>query len=214
MKEVYEFLARGGVIMIPIAIGSVIALTIFLERIWSLQVSRIIPKDLLDRVLQAARGEDIKSAREECLRSNTPLGHVLLAGLDASGSERNEAKVILEEVGRREVTRMERYIEAMGTTASLEPLLGLLGTVFGMIQVFQKVVVTSREGAVDPGQLANGIWQALITTAAGLSVAIPAYVGYRYLLSRSNRFAVEMEEGALMLVDLLHPRGKKDKTSE
>ena len=214
MKEVFEFLARGGIIMIPIALGSVIALTIFLERIWALQGSRIIPKDLLDRVLESARGGRIKEAREECLKSNTPLGHLLLAGLDAAKLKRNEVKGVLEEVGRREVTRMERYIEAMGTTASVEPLLGLLGTVVGMIQVFQKVVVTSREGAVDPGQLANGIWQALITTAAGLSVAIVAFVGYRYLLSRSNRFSIEMEEGALKLVDLLHPSEKTEEAGE
>ncbi len=210
MKEVFEFLARGGVIMIPIALGSVIALTIFLERIWSLQEGRIIPRDLLGRVLEAAGRGEVKVAREECLKSNTPLGRLLLAGLDARSLPRGEIKIVLEEVGKREVNRMERFIEAMGTTASVEPLLGLLGTVIGMIQVFQKVVVTSREGAVDPGQLANGIWQALITTAAGLSVAIVAFVGYRYLLARSNRFTIEMEEGVLKLVDTLCPMTKKE----
>ena len=210
MKEVFEFLARGGVIMIPIALGSVIALTIFLERIWSLQESRILPSSLLDRVLDLVRGGESKMAREECLKSNTPLGRLLLTGLDAKRMTRAEIKSVLEEAGRREVTRMERFIEAMGTTASVEPLLGLLGTVIGMIQVFQKVVVTSREGAVDPGLLANGIWQALITTAAGLSVAIVAFIGYRYLLARSNRYAIEMEEGALKLVDSLYPMNIED----
>ncbi len=206
MKLVFEFLARGGVIMIPIALGSVIALTIFLERIWSLQESRIIPRGLLDRVLEAIGRGEFKGAREECLRSNTPLGRLLLTGLNARGlSSRGEIKDVLEEAGKREVNRMERFIEAMGTTASVEPLLGLLGTVIGMIRVFQKVVDTSRAGAVDPGQLANGIWQALITTAAGLSVAIVAFVGYRYLLARSTRFAIEMEEGVLHLVDRLFP---------
>lgn len=205
MREVFEFLSRGGIIMIPIAIGSVIALTIFLERIWSLQESRIIPRDLVDKVISLVKSNQIKTAREECLKSNSPAGQLLLAGLDAAALSRAETKSILEEVGRRELSRMERYIEAMGTTASVEPLLGLLGTVVGMIQVFQKVVVTSREGAVDPGQLANGIWQALITTAAGLSVAIVAFIGYRYLLARSNRHAIDMEEGAQRLVDALHP---------
>jgi biopolymer transport protein ExbB len=205
MKEIFDFLARGGIIMIPIALGSVIALTIFLERIWSLQSSRIVPAGLLEKVLKAVGEKDIKTAREECLRSGTPVGRLLLAGLDNEKRPRRELKEVLEEVGRREVTRMERFIEAMGTTASVEPLMGLLGTVVGMIQVFQKVVVTSREGAVDPGQLANGIWQALITTAAGMSVAIVAFIGYRYLLSRSGRHAIDMEEGALMLVDMLKP---------
>jgi biopolymer transport protein ExbB len=138
------------------------------------------------------------------------MGRVLLGGLDAAGAGRDELKSLVEDVGKRELARMERFIEAMGTTASVEPLLGLLGTVTGMIQVFQKVVVTSRQGAVDPGQLANGIWQALITTAAGLSVAIVAFVGYRYLLSRTGRHALEMEEGALKLVDVLAPPQGRD----
>jgi biopolymer transport protein ExbB len=129
----------------------------------------------------------------------------LLAGLDAAGRGRDELRQVFEEVGRREVARMERFIEALGTTASLEPLLGLLGTVIGMIQVFQQVVVTAREGAVDPSQLANGIWQALITTAAGLSVAIPAYMGYRYLLGRTGRRALELEEAAAVLLEAACP---------
>jgi len=205
MGEIFEFLSRGGVIMIPIALGSVIALAIFLERIWSLQRNRIIPAGLVETVLGAVGRDDLKTAREECLKSNSPIGRVLLGGLDAARSEREELKGLVEDVGKRELARMERFIEAMGTTASVEPLLGLLGTVTGMIQVFQKVVVTSRQGAVDPGQLANGIWQALITTAAGLSVAIVAFVGYRYLLSRTARHALVMEEAALKLVDALAP---------
>ena len=205
MAEVWNFLERGGVIMIPIALGSVIALAIFLERIWSLQRGRVHPAGLVEAVLERVAAGEANAARDECLRSNTPMGRVLLAALEVRGASRDELKSTVEEVGRREVARMERFIEAMGTTASVEPLLGLLGTVIGMIRVFQKVVVTARQGAVDPGQLANGIWQALITTAAGLSVAIVAFVGYRYLLGRANRHALTMEEGALRLVDALAP---------
>jgi biopolymer transport protein ExbB len=208
MSEIFEFLARGGVVMIPIALGSVIALAIFLERIWSLQQGRVIPTGLVQQVLDAAGEGKLKEAREHCLRSNTPMSRVLLGGLDAHGQARDDLRGLLEDAGRRELARMERYIEAMGTVASVEPLLGLLGTVTGMIQVFQKVVVTSRQGAVDPGQLANGIWQALITTAAGLSVAIVAFVGYRYLLARANRHAQEMEEGAIRLLDTLAPASR------
>ncbi len=203
MKEIFEFLALGGVIMIPIALGSVIALTIFLERIWSLQESRILPDGVLEKTIDAVKKREFRLAREECLRSNTPLGRLLLAGLDAKGRPPAEIRSALEDVGRREVMRMERYVEAIGTAASIEPLLGLLGTVIGMIHVFQKVVITSREGAVDPGLLANGIWQALITTAAGMSVAIVAFLGYRYLLSRSNRHAAELEEAASRLAEAL-----------
>jgi biopolymer transport protein ExbB len=211
MKEVFEFLVRGGPVMIPIALGSVVALAIFLERMWSLQRGRIVPSGLVDAVLRLVEKGEIGPARDECLRSNSPMGRLMLAGIEARGASRDEMKGLFEEVGKQEMARMERFIEAMGTTASVEPLLGLLGTVTGMIQVFQKVVVTSRSGAVDPGQLANGIWQALITTAAGLSVAIVAFVGYRYLLSRTNRHALEMEEGALRLVDLMAPAGRDGK---
>ncbi|MBW2278889.1 MAG: MotA/TolQ/ExbB proton channel family protein [Deltaproteobacteria bacterium] len=207
MGEIFEFLSRGGVVMIPIALGSVVALAIFLERIWSLQRSRIIPQGLVETVIEAVSKDDLKTARDECLRSSSPMGRVLLCGLEAPSSGRDELKGLVEDVGKRELARMERFIEAMGTTASVEPLLGLLGTVTGMIQVFQKVVETSRQGAVDPGQLANGIWQALITTAAGLSVAIVAFVGYRYLLSRTSHHALRMEEAALQLVDTLAPPG-------
>ncbi len=209
MKQIFDFLSHGGVIMIPIALGSVIALTIFLERIWSLQESRILPAGVLDRVLDFVRKADLKAAREECLRSDTPLGRLLLSGLDAAGRPIQEIRMALEDMGKREVSRMERYIEAIGTTASIEPLLGLLGTVIGMIQVFQQVVRTSREGSIDPGLLANGIWQALITTAAGMSVAIVAFVGYRYLLSRSNRHTIELEEGAGRLIEVLRGSGEK-----
>lgn len=205
MGEVFDFLARGGPLMIPIGIGSVFALAIFLERMWALQESRISPSWLTSSVLEKVRAGDVKSARDTCLQSNTSLGRLLVAGIDARRRTRDDVKEVFEEHGRREVTRMERYIEALGTTASIEPLMGLLGTVTGMIQVFQKVVVTSREGAVDPGQLANGIWQALITTAAGLSVAIVAFIGYRYLLSRANRHAQRLEEGAANLLEVLHP---------
>ncbi len=222
MKVAFEYLAQGGVIMIPIALGSLIALTIFLERIWSLRTSNIVPKELFDRVMRSVKQKDFKSAREECLRSNTPLGNLLMAGLNARGSKRSEMKGALEEMGKRQVSRMERFIEALGTVASVEPLLGLLGTVIGMIEVFQETVSTSREGAVDPSQLANGIWQALITTAAGLSVAIVAFIGYRYLLSRSNNLTIEMEECANSLIDEIAPlqvseddkEGEKDKGSD
>ena len=207
MKEVFEYLSRGGVVMIPIALGSVVALAIFLERMWALQKSRIIPGGLVERVVKLVNDGDFGTARDECLRSNSPMGRVMLAGVEAKGADREAIKGLFEEVGKQEISRLERNIEAMGTTASIEPLLGLLGTVTGMIQVFQKVVVTSRSGAVDPGQLANGIWQALITTAAGLSVAIIAFMGYRYLLSRTVRHSLAMEEGALRLVGSLAPLG-------
>jgi biopolymer transport protein ExbB len=214
MKEAFDFLKIGGIVMIPIALGSVIALAIFLERMWSLQKSKIVPDGLVSAVLKYLQDGKMTKARDLCLSSNTPLGRVLVSAIDAKGASRTLMKEIIEERGRVEVGRLERFIEAMGTTASVEPLLGLLGTVTGMIGVFKKVVAASSSGAVDPGQLANGIWQALITTAAGLSVAIVAFVGYRYLSAKSERRAISMEEGAMAVVDLLAPVNDAEKKGE
>lgn len=205
MKEAFEFLKNGGVVMIPIALGSVVALAIFLERMWSLRKSQIIPQGLIASVLELVSKKEFTKARDLCLTSNSPAGRILQSGIDAREASRQEIKERFEETGRQEVMRMDRFIEAMGTTASVEPLLGLLGTVTGMIKVFKKVVGTASSGAVDPAQLASGIWQALITTAAGLSVAIIAFVGYRYLQSKSLRRSTEMEDGAMTLLDLLRP---------
>jgi len=214
MKEVYEFLKIGGVLMIPIAIGSVIALAIFIERLWALQQSKIAPATLMDKVIKFAEKKDFQKARDVCLAGNTPLGRILLAGLDARDQSRNEIKIRFEESGRQEISRMNRFIEAMGTTASVEPLLGLLGTVTGMIKVFQRVVGTSSSGAVDPAQLASGIWQALMTTAAGLSVAIVAFVGYRFLQAVSESRSIAMEAAAIELLDTIIPSSVADESNK
>jgi biopolymer transport protein ExbB len=161
-------------------------------------------------VIKSIGEKQYGKARDACLASNSPMGRILLVGIEARGTSRQQMKLLFEEKGRIEAARMEKFIEALGTTASLEPLLGLLGTVTGMITVFKRVVESSSAGAVDPALLANGIWQALITTAAGLSVAIPAYVAYRYLLSKNNRRGLEMEEAAGEMLDLLAPPEKVD----
>ena len=112
----------------------------------------------------------------------------------------------MEDMGRRQMQRLERYVGAVGALASVTPLMGLLGTVLGMIAVFQGVVEEAgAEGMVDPTALAGGIWEALVTTAAGLGVAIPLYLGYRYLLGRLDSLAVEMEEASSNLLDALAP---------
>ena len=198
--------------MIPIAIGSVAALAIFIERIWALQRTKVVPPGLVKKVLEVVEKKEFSKARDLCLASNSSMGRVLLSGIDARHCARGEIKEHFEETGRQEVARMNRFIEALGTTASIEPLLGLLGTVTGMITVFQQVVTTSSSGAVDPAQLASGIWQALITTAAGLSVAIPAFLGYRYLQGRSDDRANELEEGSLFLLSALVPKSCAEKT--
>lgn len=207
MGEIYEFLALGGPVMIPIALGSVVALAVFLERLWSLQRGAVLPPGLLERVEEALEKEQPKDALAACRERPSPFGRIIETAVEHRRESREEIKARLEDRGRFEVARLERYVEAVGTIAALEPLLGLLGTVTGMIKVFQEVVATSEHGAVDPGHLANGIWEALITTAAGLIVAIPTFVAYRYLQSRAQRLTLEMEDGALRIVDRLKDEG-------
>jgi biopolymer transport protein ExbB len=201
MWEVYEFLARGGPIMIPIALGSVTALAILFERLWSLRRGSVIPPTFIAGVRKlVARGEHEK-ALALCQKNPTPMARVVEACLRYRTLRRKDIKESIEDIGRQEVAQMSRLIEALGIIAAVSPLLGLLGTVTGMIQAFRQVVAASARGAIDPSRLANGIWEALITTAAGLSVAILAYLAYRYMMGRANRIAAMMERQALEILD-------------
>ena len=204
MEPLYEFLAKGGVLMIPILGCSVIALTLFLQRTWALQRTRILPRRLMALVLELLDDGKASEAETLCGTNSSAVAQLAVAGLRRRGRPRSVVREALEETGRREVSLLGRYVGGLGTIASISPLLGLLGTVAGMIRVFKQVVdEVAVHGHVNPGALANGIWEALITTAAGLSVAIPTYIAYRYLESRIDRIAVEMEEYALGLADHL-----------
>jgi len=200
MAEIYGFLAKGGIMMIPIALGSVIALAIFLERVWALRRPAIVPDGYLERVLDLVRKGQIGEALATCRgSSNVPVARIAARMLEDTDIDPEDAKSVAEEAGKKESSALYRFVEAVGTIAALEPLMGLLGTVLGMIKVFQQVVYSSGQGAVDPGRLANGIWMALITTAAGLVIAIPTFMAYRYLVSRAERLTMELEEGAVTL---------------
>jgi biopolymer transport protein ExbB len=201
MWEVYEFLARGGPIMVPIAVGSVTALAILLERLWSLRRVQVNPPAFWRQLQRLVERNNFDAARAFCESSNFPMARIVETCLRYRHLPRPEIKQALEDVGRREVGQMNRLIEAVGIIAAVSPLLGLLGTVTGMIQTFRQVVSASAQGAIDPSRLANGIWEALITTATGLSVAILAYLAYRFLAGRLNRLTEEMEAEALTLLD-------------
>ena len=214
MGEIYEFLALGGPVMIPIGIGSIVALAIFLERLWSLQRNAVLPPGLLDKVdLHLADGKP-DEALAVCKDRPSPLARVLQVAVEHRDEPRELIQQRLEDRGRHEGVRLERYFDAVGTIAQLEPLLGLLGTVTGMMSVFQEVVASSEHGAVDPGKLAAGIWEALITTAAGLIIGIPVLVAHRYLLSRSNRLVMEMEQGATRVLDRVKGIGEAPAKAE
>jgi len=208
MTEVWEFLARGGPLMIPIGLCSVLALTIFLERIWAVQRNRVLPPHFLSVLEPYIRERKWGDARRLADGSDSSIAHVLRGGLRRVGESRASVREGLEEAGRRAAERLSRYVGGLGAIASVSPLLGLLGTVTGMIEVFQRVDDTIRAtGDVQPGELASGIWEALMTTAAGLAVAIPTYIAAKYLEGRIDRYVAEMEERADVFADYMASDG-------
>lgn len=200
-----EFIIAGGWLMAPILLCSAIALGITLERFWTLRTSAVIPPDLGDQVRSWAVSRKLDDKHITALAENSPLGRILAAALRNRGRQREILKEAVEDTGRHVVHELERYLNALGTIAGITPLLGLLGTVIGMIKVFGAIMAY---GVGDANQLAGGISQALITTAAGLSVAIPAFFFHRYFQGRVARLVVEMEQQAVALVDTLDPSNR------
>ncbi len=195
-----EIVQSGGWLMVPILLSSVVAAAISVERLWTLQRSRITPKNLLAQVWGALKNEELDAQRLRDLRASSPLGQVLAAGVANARRGREVMKEAMEEVASQVSHDLERYLTSLGVIASISPLLGLLGTVVGMIKVFTALML---EGAGNANVLAGGISQALITTAAGLSVAIPAIMFHRFFLRRVDELVVAMEQEAVKLVEIL-----------
>ncbi len=194
--------------MLPIILSSVIAMAIVGERFWSLQRKKILPPELLPQVRKLYMENKMDEPTLRRLKTSSPLGYVLAAGLANSSHGRRVMKDCMEEAGRKVAHDLERFLNALGTIAAVGPLLGLLGTVFGMIEIFSSMM---KHGAGDPSSLAGGISVALITTAAGLTVAIPSLIFHRYFERLVDEFVVSMEEEALKLIDVLH--GDRDEAS-
>lgn len=195
-----ELIKAGGAVMVPILLLAVLALAIVIERFWSLRRKDVLPPGLGEEVREWARGRQLDPQHIDVLRRNSPLGEVLAAALDVRYRPRELIKERVEDVGRHVAHQMERFLNTLGTIASVSPLLGLLGTVFGMIQMFLKILVT---GVGDVNQLAGGIGQALISTAGGLCVAIPAVMFHRYFRGLIAGYVVEMEKQAIALLDTI-----------
>lgn len=196
-----EIIKSGGWLMLPIILCSIIAAGIIIERLWSLQNRKVIPEHLVAKVWHLLKNDELGEEAIRNLYNSSPLGRIMAVGLAYRERSRDLMKEMVEDTGRHVAHELERYLNTLGTIAAISPLLGLLGTVVGMIEVF--AVITTR-GVGDPGALAGGISQALITTAAGLAVAIPALIGYRYLRGRVNDLVVSMEQEAIKLVEALH----------
>ena len=198
-----ELVRAGGWPMIPLLLLSVIALAIIVERFWSLRRKAVLPPGLGEEVRAWAGRGRLDPAHIDSLRSNSPLGALLAAALDVRHRSREEIRERVEDVGRHLVHRMERFLNTLGTIAAAGPLLGLFGTVVGMIQMFLGIL---DHGVGDVNQLAGGIGKALVCTAAGMVVAVPALCFHRYFRGRIASYIVDMESEAFQLMDALDPR--------
>lgn len=194
----WELIKSGGWIMLPIVLCSIIAVAIVIERLWTLRASRISPPNLLAQVWQCKQDQQMNHDKMTKLRAGSPLGQILAAGLANSRHGREMMKESIQEAGVKVVNELERYLTPLGTIAAITPLLGLLGTVLGMIEIFGAFM---DSGMANAPQLAGGIAKALVTTAAGLFVAIPAVFFHRFLQRRVDELVVNMEQEAIKLVE-------------
>lgn len=201
----WELVKAGGWIMLPIIICSIAALAIIAERLWTLRASRITPPHLLGQVWRWIKDRQLDNQKLKELRAHSPLGEILAAGLSNAKHGREVMKECIEEAAARVIHEMERYLNALGTIAGITPLLGLLGTVIAMIDIFGSFMGGT---SANPALLAGGIAKALITTASGLTVAIPALFFHRFLLRRVDELVIGMEQEAIKLVEMV--QGERD----
>lgn len=202
-----EIVIAGGWLMIPIIICSIAVIAISVERFWTLSPEKIAPRNQLGQVWNQIQSNQMDADRLKELRRSSPLGRILAVGLSNSRHGRDVMKDSIEEAASQVIHEMERFLSVLGTIAAITPLLGLLGTVFGMITVFNEIML---QGTGNAGVLAGGISQALITTAAGLCVAIPAMISHRYFQRRVDALVVFMEQESVKLVDALHGERRVD----
>jgi|TARA_B110000914_G_scaffold129445_1_gene113127 biopolymer transport protein ExbB len=198
---VVEIIRAGGWLMLPIMLCSIVAIAIVIERFWSLSASRITPKYVLAQVWTWLKNNQLDSSKLRELRMSSPLGQILAAGLLSSKYGRAAMIESVEQAAAQVIHDMERYLNTLGTIAAITPLLGLLGTVVGMIRVFSEIML---QGTGNANALAGGISEALISTAAGLTVAIPTYMTHRHFTRKVESFVLTLEQESIKLVDALH----------
>jgi biopolymer transport protein ExbB len=204
LPEMFEIVMAGGIVMVPILLCSVLAVAIALERLWTLREQRVVPTELTDKVWQWVENRALSDKQVAALEQHSPLGRVLAAGLANRYRDRAVMLEAIEDAGRHVVHDLERFLNTLGTIAAISPLLGLLGTVTGMIRTFKAITVA---GVGNPAAMAGGISEALITTAAGLLVAIPALVAYRYLRGLVDALVIRMEKESIKLVQAIDRAG-------
>jgi len=207
----WELVVKGGPIMFLIILCSVIAFAVVMERLWHLRRAKINTKEFMGTITNILERSRIMDAIDTCNATPGPIAHILKAGILKHDRSRPEIKESIEDAGLHEVPRLEKNMSVLATVAHITPLLELLGTVTGMVKSFQ--VIEQKATAlvpVNPGDLAGGIWEALITTVAGLAVAIPTYVAYNFLVSKVDGFVLEMEKSATDLINVLGLKREED----
>ncbi len=197
----WEIIQKGGIVMYPILLCSILSVAIFLERLWTLRESKIIPKKFIKEVEEFIRMKKYNEAIALCSTSNSSIARIIYAGLKKVGAPKDEIKEAITEQGKQEAIELERFLTTLGTIAGVSPLLGLLGTVTGMIKTFNVLAISKQLG--DPGMLSAGISEALITTAAGLIVAIPSFIFYKYFSSKVDKLVIRMEGISIKFVELI-----------
>lgn len=195
-----EIIKAGGVVMWPLLLCSVIALAIIAERFWTLREKRIAPKNLVAQIWHWEKSGHLDAKRIADLRRGSPLGRILAAGLVNRRHEREVMKESIEEVGRHVAHELERFLDILGTITAISPLLGLLGTVMGLIEIFSAI---TAHGMGDPNMMAGGIAEALIATLTGLAIAIPSMFFYRYFHGRVDTLVITMEQEAIKMVEII-----------
>ncbi|WP_432695366.1 MotA/TolQ/ExbB proton channel family protein [Marinobacterium sp. YM272] len=201
----FDLIQAGGWLMVPIIGCSILALAIVVERLVALRTTRVIPRGLLAEVWELVRNGSMTPERMRAIKQQSPLGVIVVAGMNSSAHGREVMKESIQEAATLVVHELERFLNSLGTIAAITPLLGLLGTVIGMIKVFTEIMI---QGTGNANVLAGGISEALITTAAGLSVAIPALVLHRYFQRKVDTLVLTMEQESIKLVEIVH--GERD----
>lgn len=199
-----ELFLKGGPVMWPILLCSIFALAIALERFWYFHKIKIDTEEFLNSILDKMKRHQIKEALQICDNTKSPISNILKAGILKYDHQRSQIKEAIEDASLYEIPKLEKNFSLLATIAHISPLLGLLGTVAGMVRCFQTIQAkTTAFQLVSAGDLAGGIWEALLTTVFGLVVAIPAFVAYNYLANRANNFILEMEKAATELVNFI-----------
>ncbi|MCL4468135.1 MAG: MotA/TolQ/ExbB proton channel family protein [Deltaproteobacteria bacterium] len=198
-----ELLSKGGIFVYLILVFSIFSMGIFIEKLWSLRASKVIPDNFIIALEGLLRNRDFEKSLELCKRDNSSIARIMLVAINNIGKDAETLKGLLESAGKEEIIRLSRFEEGISAVAATTPLLGLLGTVFGIIKAFNVIAVG---GIGNPSLLANGISEALSATAAGLGAAVVSYIAYKYIDGKVTKISVALSGAAGRILSILPPR--------